>query len=239
MKLTNEEMTKIQNKIRKLLALATSSNEAEANSAMRMVAILREKYNITTIDINIEENTANTARVDIAGTSRRVSTWESMLGGSIARAFDCKAIIMGNSNPWQLSIIGTKNDAELVHYYFIKLRRDIVVLADHYAKENKGNGNAKNMKHNYSFGMVTTINKRLKEMNRIRKEVESANTTALVIVKTNAVEKRFTQEHPHTRTRPKPVIRGNRSAWADGMKDGEKLGIHKTLKSENQKMMRA
>ncbi|SIS84682.1 DUF7168 domain-containing protein [Insolitispirillum peregrinum] len=76
-------------KIKKLLALAASPNEAEAAAALSKAKELMEKHSISDTAIRLADITEAKGKASVAD---RPNRWESDLVDLVARAFGCKTI---------------------------------------------------------------------------------------------------------------------------------------------------
>jgi hypothetical protein len=85
----NEERKKVLGKIKKCLALSASSNEHEAEAALRQAHALMEKYGIDHADMLAYE--AGQEGIN-AGANKNPSNWETMLANKVADAFGCRLI---------------------------------------------------------------------------------------------------------------------------------------------------
>jgi len=89
----NAALDKIQDRIRKLLALGESANEHEAKLAMKNAQKLMNKYNIDQADVLINISSSDITHEDFLETAAPHSSVAS-LGGHVCRLFDCQVIIM-------------------------------------------------------------------------------------------------------------------------------------------------
>ena len=87
-----EDRDKVIERIRKLLALSTSPNQAEAESAMKFAQKLMEQYRIDSTDVEmgeIESVTLNQAKGRV-----KLTVWQTILLNAIARSNYCTFIVM-------------------------------------------------------------------------------------------------------------------------------------------------
>jgi len=119
-------------KIKKCLALATSSNEHEAAIALRQARKLMQAHGISDLDIahaDIQEQRTK------AGAAQKPARWECGLASRIARAFDCQVIFEGafvKTGQW--NFIGATPSGEITRYAFEVLFRQIKRARAHYIK---------------------------------------------------------------------------------------------------------
>lgn len=113
---------KILDKIKKCLALSASSNEHEAEAALRQARKLMEAHGITELDVQAAEAEAHRAA---AGAKRRPANWETVLASRVADAFGCRIIFESGyfSKSGQWCFIGCGAASEVAHYAFTVLHR--------------------------------------------------------------------------------------------------------------------
>lgn len=99
------DRSKILDKIKKCLALSASSNEHEAEAALRQARKLMEAHGITDLDVQAAEADERRAK---SGAKNQPSNWETMLACKIADAFGCRVIFSGGfwSRPGEWCFIG-------------------------------------------------------------------------------------------------------------------------------------
>lgn len=118
------DRNKILDKIKKCLALSASSNEHEAEAALRQARKLMEAHDITEVDVLAAQAAERRTK---AGAARRPSNWETMLGSKVAAAFGCRMIFIGGgrgmAGDW--CFIGCGINPEIADYAFTVLQRQV------------------------------------------------------------------------------------------------------------------
>jgi hypothetical protein len=113
---------KILDKIKKCLALSASSNEHEAEAALRQARKLMEAHGVTDLDIQAVDAEERRAK---AGAKSHPANWETMLAVKVGDAFGCRVIF--SSGFWNLPgtwcFIGCGAAPEVAHYAFAVLHR--------------------------------------------------------------------------------------------------------------------
>ena len=111
------ERNKIFEKIKKCLALSASSNEHEAEAALRQARALMEKHGIDDEDMLAYEASEQCAK---AGAKRNPVNYECALAGKVAGAFGCKVIFKRGfwNRPGQWTFIGCGVAPEICTYAF-------------------------------------------------------------------------------------------------------------------------
>lgn len=116
------DRSKILDKIKKCLALSASSNEHEAEAALRQARKLMEANCVTDLDIQAAEAEERRAK---AGAKSHPSNWETRLASKIADTFGCRVIFSGGfwSCNGEWCFIGCGVAPEIAHYTFAVLHR--------------------------------------------------------------------------------------------------------------------
>jgi len=220
---------KIVDRIRKLLSLGGNNDQAnEAEAALKKAAILAEKHGLALSDINPETGEVSTVEKNsVPGLHQRHACWSKPLAAVIARCFDCQSIISksrGWDRKWVETIVflGTPTDLEMTIWYYKLIRLKTIRGADAkytYVKDQKM----------YGMGILDTMRVRLKEMFvKEQAKVRSSETTALVLVKKDAVNAEVKRQFPHIRSVSTPApVNGDLKAYAEGRKDGGNMTLHR------------
>jgi len=217
--------TPIIEKIKKLLALANSSNEHEAALAASHAQRLLSEHNLAMADIEATHKPDSADKVETT-VSRTLSKWLRHLSAGVSSAFDCQAV--HHPATGKMTFIGVGADAQIAAYTFAYLDRTVRKLCSSYMKHQVSptlaNRHRELMRQSYYLGAVSTINTRLREQ-KVRTPV---NTSALVLVKEGLIRQAM-NEIGNLRT-----VRSRRSyisadAYAKGQSDGRQIGIHQGI----------
>lgn len=128
--MTKEELI---DKIKKLLALADSSNPNEAAVALSRAQKLMERYNIEAVDLKIENDISESVIEPIKGLNHK--HYVSVLVSIIRKAFGVEAIVRTrNSKIDAVTFIGNDSILESCKYIFVLLSRAALVAIDNYKK---------------------------------------------------------------------------------------------------------
>jgi len=117
-----KELKRIAGKIAKCLALANSSNPAEAETAKRQADALMRKYSLSVADVGAAQ-VREVSSKKLKKTSRQ-PIYLSQLAAVIAEAFGCKGISTSGCNQYT-SFLGFGSKPELASYVFDVLRHQI------------------------------------------------------------------------------------------------------------------
>lgn len=102
-------------KIKKCLALSASSNEHEAETALRQAQALMAKHGIYEADMLAAGVSETYAK---SGALRQPPNWESRLAGRVANAFGCNIIFKGGMYKSKWAFIGVGVSPEIATYAF-------------------------------------------------------------------------------------------------------------------------
>lgn len=215
------EQTPIVEKIKKLLALANSSNEHEAALAAGHAQRLLSEHNLAMADIEAAHKPDSADTVETA-TTKTLPKWLRYLSAGISTAFDCQAIHHPASA--KLTFIGIGADVQIAAYTFTYLERTVRKLCRTYMKQHVcstlANRHRELMRQSYYLGAVSIITSRLKE----QKVVTPVTTGALVPVKAELIRQAMSEigtiRTMHSR---RSYISGD--AYTKGQSDGGKVGL--------------
>lgn len=162
----NESENKIIDKIEKLLALSSSSNENEARAAMVKARELMAKYEIRREQLNDGEPEE---RPVVHYTSMPFrDEWTQYVATTIAENFRCRMVTMVKSRSggaFRIKFFGYEEDAEIcinIFNYAVKVvRKRFATLRAIYADAEKEFG--RNEKMNYVLGFCNGLEKNFEE----------------------------------------------------------------------------
>lgn len=219
------EKNPIIEKVKKLLALATSSNEHEAALAASHAQRLLSAHNLAMADIEAASRPDRADRVE-AMVAKNLPKWVRHLSGAVCAAFDCQALHHPTSG--KLSFIGVGADVQVAAYTFTYLDRTVRNLCAAYMKYNvtatTPNRDRVLMRQSYYLGAVSTITLKLRE----QKKQTPVTPGALVPVKEGLIKKTLEEMGPvRTMRSRKSYI--NADAYGQGKADGKKVGIQKGI----------
>lgn len=216
-------------KLQKLVDADPNSEEAK-NAAIRIAEIC-EKYNLSTADLNEDGilDSENIEEVFEPSYSYEMVAWEGHLLVSISNAFDCECYRGGKitGKPYRVyhAIIGSKSDVEIAKWFFSSLHRRIGRLSEMHSRDNQ-------VAASYAAGMVAAISERLLEMTAAQKEVRTAETTALVLNKNQAVKDFMNNKHPNMRKARGRAV-GDYGAWKAGNKAGQSMSLSRPINGDS------
>jgi hypothetical protein len=212
-------------KIKKLLALANSSNEHEAALAASHAQRLLSEHNLAMADIEAANKPDKADRVETT-LSKTLPKWLRHLSAGVSSAFDCRTVHYPSTG--KMTFIGVGADVQIAAYTFVYLNRTVRRLCGSYMKHNVSpalaNRHSELMRQSYYLGAVSTITTRLK----VQKFQTPITSGALVPVKEGLITQAM-NEIGNLRT-----VRSRKSyihpdAYTTGQDDGRRVGINKGI----------
>jgi hypothetical protein len=217
------DKTPVIDKIKKLLALASSINEHEAALAAAHVQRLLAAHNLAMADITATDRPGKADRVE-TDVARSLPKWIRYLSAGVSSAFDCQAI--HHPGTGKMTFIGVGADVQAAAYTFIYLDRTVRKLCAGYLKQHVGAtiaGRQRDlMRHSYYLGAVSTITRQLQD----QKKQTPVTPGALVPVKEGLIRKLLSEMGP-IRTMHSRRSYINTTAYNQGQTDGQQVSIHK------------
>ena len=221
------EPNPIIEKIKKLLALANSSNEHEAALAASHAQRLLSEHNLAMADIEAAQRPDRADRVE-ANVSKTLPKWLRILSAGVSAAFDCQAVHYPSTG--KLVFIGVGADVQIAAYTFAYLERTARRLCAGYLKEHvrshEPSRHRELLRQSYYLGAVTTISQRLS----LQKQQTPITPGALVPVKAGLIKKAMA-DIGVTRTIRSRKSYINSHAYNQGQDDGKQVGIQQGIGS--------
>ena len=228
--------TSIVERIKKLLALATSSNENESTAAAEKASLLLAQYNLSLADLGpnhqeeIDENSVET-------TSKFV-TWKMMLLSGIADANGCNA--MRNTYNGSMFLVGTSTNLLVCKHLYEYLSSAI----EKRAKYRKGNGRGLAYLNAFRVGCATRLRQRLLEQKQemeksgIPGSGDAAGTPGIVVrsmFEKNqlAIADYLEGRGVKIRTRTDSQV-SSAAGFNSGYEVGDKISLHKQVQPEEE-----
>ena len=217
-----DDKTPIIEKIKKLLALANSSNEYEAALAASHAQRLLSEHNLAMADIEAAYKPDKADKVETT-VSKTLPKWMRHLSAGVSTAFDCQAI--HHPATGKMTFIGVGADVQVAAYTFAYLDRTVRKLCSNYIKQHVTSTISSRyrelMRQSYYLGAVSTINTRLRE----QKIQTPVTTGALVPVKEGLIRQAM-NEIGNLRTVRSRRSYINTDAYTKGQTDGRQIGIN-------------
>jgi len=207
-------------KIRKLRALATSSNANEAAAAAAAADRLIQEHRIAEAELHADAPEAPT-RGEALYTSTRITRWRSQLAGTLLAHYGCWGIHDRTRVYGQivLSVYGTPSDIEIVRYMYAWLSAEAVRLC-------KVKGRTE--RNSWFVGFVAGIHAQLKTSAVTPSAGRSAGLVHLASARQRS-EALGRQEHPDSRKTPHSQARVDPTAYDAGKNTGANVHLGKGL----------
>lgn len=191
-------LSKISEKIRKILALSKSSNAQEASNAAALAQKLMQEHKLTEADVSdLTSDGSDITEVSL-GSEGFLASWKFALVSVTARAFFCEAIALrtktATGTKRVVKIVGRKNDMEIAAYVFAYLVKEIDRLAaaeinliseDPDLSEQLPTADVRAYKDSYRRGAAMGIANKLKHDTT---EFARSSEKAMVVVKKSSEE---------------------------------------------------
>lgn len=221
----DEEKLAAMQKIMKLLELGKEGNGAytpEQEAANTMAAKLMAKYAIDFTELRASNSKGHVfEKMVIDPLDVVYCDWEACLANSIAKAFDVRMV--NSKHPvWTINFMGVKSDLEIVIFFYRHLRRTV-------GRKSEIEFKRKADQETYAYGMVRTISQRLQDLYKKREEVMESDCRAMVLVKTDGLEKFVKDMFPSLTTSKARTLKGSSEAYSRGLADGQKVGLNRPI----------
>jgi hypothetical protein len=228
-------------RVRKLLALSTSSNPHEAASAAARAQEILDRYELDRAMIETSPELDEGEQEPVEDTrlggdlplfeDKALPTWKSCLAREIAEANGCKVYASGQRGEKAVAMIGRRSDMQKVRYLFGYLVTEVDRLA-----RRDGKGMGRTWINSYRLGAVCTIKKALWEARATMKaeaRAEAQGDSVALVRVDRALSlldarlrdaKRFAEEHLNLKRQARPARR-NAGAYECGQKAGREVSI--------------
>lgn len=216
----SENNEKIQEKIQRLLALATSPNEHEARSALLKARKLMAKYKISEHDLDdAEGQDVKHIRTGVTYTQRR-DPWAYSLAYVIANNHCCEAFRMKEKGKQtaEICFAGFETDAVICKNLFVYAMDCIRSVTKELRKESTKKADG------YGFGFTVGLNDAYKKQ-------EKEENWGLVLVVPEKV-KESTSDMKKIKTRTDKMKSADARSFIKGLKDGHKFHEQKRLEGD-------
>jgi hypothetical protein len=222
----------ILDKIRKLRALATSSNVHEAAAAAAAAERLIQEHNLSEAELQTEEDVPVT-REDTATFGKHVANWQSNLLFHLGRAYQCSGFYARTGNGFVFRCYGRPQDIETLRYQYAFFTAEITRLA---ASQCKGQG--RTYHNSFRLGAVKAIGEALKTANHDARK--QATSSALVVVDQRADLAKATRdkENPDLRNSSGGSSNINGQAYAAGQRAGANINQRTAIGQGGTRLLR-
>jgi hypothetical protein len=228
---------KLIDKLQKLLALAGSDNEHEAQLAMSKAEDLMREHNLSVADVALNGSGAHVQSQKVYGHTATYAKWEGSLGWTVAKTFNGQAIRIsrGKDEGWFFTFVAGRTDLVIIVDLYERLRETIKRMTKQYMAQHKGHQRRSLLQNSYRLGLLNTIVTRLKRFKEntapdgIQKNAFGLTGKELMVVKERAVEQRVVQLFPDLTMARTRVSRVLLSAYEQGQADGHNVSLHQSV----------
>ncbi len=226
-------------KIRKLRALATSSNLHEAAAAARAAEKLLQQHEIDEAQIFSESGDEDEPPIEdsmpLAAWGKSIPTWEALLTSFLAAHYGCKSFRDFNraTGRWEKKIIGRPADIETVRFQWAFFRTEIVrLMATH------GAGRDRSWKISFCRGAARAIIEALQETKREIRAKANASALAVVDARVDAAVSLMNERYPNMRTVHMGRTVGNMSAYNEGKRAGSNINQRSQIGARGTRLLK-
>lgn len=218
----NFDKEKIVDKIRKLLALSTSSNEHEAALALENANKLLLKYNLEMSDIDEQVNLNNVIE-DTVAESGRIMSWKINLMTSLMDLNNCRIIIHSVvRGEKKIKAIGRKCNIEVSMAMY-----DYVLQT----MERKLRSERAIDKFSFRLGFSRAIQRKVAEILENRNKVDiDPRCTALVVQEKALVRSFMRDNYKNLRTSVTKTSFGDAGSYYSGLNAGNSVSLNSQIR---------
>ncbi len=237
------EVRRFMEKIRKLLALARSGNEHEANLAMAKAGAIMEKYNLKVSQVEEQDGYAH---VIINHRKKRLERHHRHIAGILRDFFYVYVVFTDTYDPELLTefrvidIMGRKENVEVAEFVYHFLDRKIRSLW--LENRHRFRGNGLRARNSYYLGLLMGFRDKLEAQHRSGTK-DAVRGSTKVVAKTGSVmaveadqglQRFISMRYPRLRTYSSSGARVYGDSYRQGIEDGKKIVINKAVHSHGE-----
>ena len=220
-------------KISKLLALAQSANEHEANLAMTKAGELMDKYNLRQLE---DDSSHGYGYLIINHKKKRIERYQRQICRILHEFFYVKIVYSSlydpllDTNHKIMELLGRRENIEVAEYVYHFLENKLKELWQQ--NKAKFKGNARRAKNSYYSGLLAGFYDKLEQQNKNLKKHSvyghnSSNTSALVVAEDQQLQNFISNRYPRLCHRSRQSATIYRDSYDSGVADGGKIVINK------------
>lgn len=225
-----EEDERVLRVLKKVLSLAHSPNENEAQVAVEKARTLLLRYNVDLVDLDRERNFAQCSLGKVKG---RRASYELWLASILQEFFFVESIWGESYEPLEdrkgtiLQIYGTPANLEMASYVYEYLTVVLQRLWEDYKRARKLRGNRERQR--YYVGVVEGFYRKL------RQQEETVRGAGVLVWRGDSRLRAYFRYHnPHVRTTYGGSGVRASAAYKDGLEDGRQVTIHRPVTSSEE-----
>lgn len=225
-----ENVERVVERIRKLLALSTSSNAHEAALAAERAVEIAQRYNL---DLAALESVQADPYIEQVVDVGAAAAWRWLLMSSVARANFCRALRrrVAGRHAAEMFLLGERHNIAVAEFLYHYLARELDRLTERSWRRASWvygqHVSARSWKHDFRRGAVATIDERLSER-AARFAAESGAASALVHAKDAGLIAALNRHYPNIPTRRVP-FRGSHDAYRHGQSAARAIALQDAL----------
>ena len=227
----DETTEKILERAKKLLALASSTNEHEASLAMERVRDLYAKYNLDHMEALAKEKFVHLA---ITHGRRRMSAWEQRTVSLLTEHFFVEVLIFkmfdvkSGQRVHALELIGTRENVLMAEYVYHFLLQQVEFLLE---RQKRGPlGLHRQELTSYRLGVLDGFERKLKQAETTPEAKSSLIGKALIKFRRDPRLREYMSEvHPRLTTRRSGSVRLHGGAFSAGQAAGRAITLNKPI----------
>lgn len=222
---SSTEQNHLIEKVKKLMSLATSNNEHEANLATAKVHELYLKYNLEKIGLN---KNSEFDHLIIETNKKRLSVFEKKIISILVDFYFVKAIVIQQFNPKTLEhnqaieLMGLRENIQMAEYVYHFLLRS----CDQIAKQAQQKL-SKVERDSLKIGLLDGFDLKLKNETQI--QIEKTNCKSLLVISDQKLDYYLHQYYPRLRSLKSSSRSLNTDQYSQGVSAGQKMNLNKPI----------
>ena len=220
-------------KIGKLLALARSPNEHEANLAMTKAGELMDRYNLRSLE---DDAGQGCGYVIINHKKKRIERYQRQICHILQEFFYVRVVFSSLYDPRLggehriIELLGRWENIEVAEYVYYFLEKKLQSLWQE--NRRKFSGNARRAKNSYYSGLLDGFFNKLQKQNERLKQgmgraACTATTSALVVAEDRELGNFVANRYPRLSRRTHRAARIYRDSYDGGLSEGGKIVLNK------------
>ena len=212
------------------LAADPGATEGERDVAQRKAEQVMAKWQIASLELRMKQDAgkpkSGTERVkeNFESLFDPAADWEMMLANGIAKTFNSKVIVIDGRS--RLHFFGSKDDLEVIDFFFNKLRLEIDSWAeDAYPKGIRD-------RRSYAYGMTSRVNSRMDELYKVVQAQMPNDCKELILVDKALVAQKVNEVYRSLGNLKHRNVRND--AYHRGYNDGSQLNLSSNRRAVNQ-----
>jgi hypothetical protein len=239
---TEEKREEVASKVKKLLALSASANEAESKLAAEKAREILEKYSMTMTDVEI----LSSEMVDqdftlprfsaghVGQPVKKLDAWHDHLLSLMGKYYFVKVVLSNKHDGMHVHFLGAKEDVQVAQYVFNFLHNRIYFLTDEAivalpSKSFMDSGQQRRWRTDFGIGVVVSL--RNMHFNKVKSApaAVSSNGTDLMVVKGQALDTFLKEKFPSLHYGKAKTRSMSHDAYSRGIEAGKGININQGL----------